>query len=212
MAQPRRNKFSRTVAASTKVHNNPAAERAKAELRQNVLDVIGAGAHVFDAFAGDGLMWRRVWHEAADYVGCDTTWYRDERRMFVADNRRVLRSIDLSRFNIFDLDAHGSPWEQAMIIAARRAVSPGEQLGLVLTEGSGLKLKLGGYPAALRVLSGLRGVPVGGSRGHHELTDRAINGLCASMGARLVRRWQALGKTGASVVYIGLIIEGVAHD
>jgi hypothetical protein len=209
LAQRPRNKFSSGVKAVSKVDNHAAAARAKAELRQNVLDSMDGPVEVFDAFAGSGEMWRRVWHKAAAYVGCDTTWYRDERLVFVADNRRVLRAIDLAPFNIFDLDAYGSPWEQAIIIAARRPVRPGERIGLVLTEGSGLKLKLGGYPAALRVLSGLRGKPVGGARGRHELTDRAISSLCRSMGTTVLRRWQAIGKTGAAVAYVGLVIEGL---
>lgn len=191
-----------------KVDNHASAEKAKAGLRRRVLDEM-PDANVFDAFAGDGTMWRAVWHEADSYVGCDTTWYRDERSVFVADNCRVLRAIDLSGFNVFDLDAYGSPWEQAVIIAARRPVAPGERLGLVLTEGSALKLKLGGYPAALRFICGLQGAPAGGARGRHELIDRAIGGLCRKMRVRVLRRWQAEGKTGASVVYIGLVLEGL---
>ncbi len=126
LAQRPRNKFSSGVRKVGKVDNHATAGRAKAQLRHNVLDEIGAGhAKVFDAFAGDGAMWRAVWRQAGAYVGCDATWYRDERQVFVADNRRVLRAIDLAPFNVFDLDAYGSPWEQAMIIAARRPVRAG---------------------------------------------------------------------------------------
>jgi hypothetical protein len=45
--------------------------------------------------------------------------------MFCADNTRVLRAIDLSRFSIFDFDAYGSPWVQAVILADRRRVARG---------------------------------------------------------------------------------------
>jgi hypothetical protein len=65
-------------------------------------------------------MWTHVWREAAGYVGCDLKWFADERCCYVADNRRVLRCADLSSFTCFDLDAYGSPWEQALIVAARR--------------------------------------------------------------------------------------------
>ena len=50
-----------------------------------------------------------VWNRASHYVGCDLEFYRDERTAFVANNIRVLRTIDLSEFNIFDLDAYGVP-------------------------------------------------------------------------------------------------------
>lgn len=203
--------FSASLKAGGKVNNHPAAAKAKAELRNLVLDEIGGdGATVFDAFAGAGLMYQQVWHRAASYVGCDLVWYRDQRRAFVADNRRVLRAIDLASFNIFDLDAYGSPWEQALIVADRRPVQPGERIGILLTEGSSLNMKLGGMAAGLRILAGMKAGVAGASRQQDAIIDRAIGGLCSRMRARVVRRWQANGKTGSNMKYIGLVMEGVS--
>jgi hypothetical protein len=208
-------KFSKTLKATKiKTNNHPAAGVAKAEIRRNVFACLhrdDVPAAVFDAFAGDGAMYREVWKDAPIYAGCDMTWYRDERRMYVADNRVVLRAIDLRRFNIFDLDAWGSPWEQALIVCARRPVAPGERLGLLLTEGSGLKVKMGGLPHALRNLAGMRpGARLAGAgRAQDELIDRAIAGLCRRMNVQVLRRWQANGKTGAAMRYIGLVLEGI---
>ncbi|MCG5238402.1 hypothetical protein MCW82_01215 [Azospirillum doebereinerae] len=205
-------KFGAELGRRGKTNNHPAARAAKVEVRRRVLEALGAGnAVVFDAFAGDGAMWRAVWRDAAGYVGCDLLWYRDERTAFVSDNIRVLRCLpadDLAGFTVFDLDAYGSPWEQAAIIGARRPVRRGERLGLILTEGSGLKLKMGGYPAALCALAGIRPGAAGGAKAHDELIDRALVGLCRRMGARIERRWQAQGKTGAAVRYIGLVLVG----
>ena len=68
---------------------------------------IGAeAASVFDAFAGEGQMFKAVWCQAARYVGCDKdAWYPQDERMAFAkcDNRRVLRAVDLRGYNIFDL-------------------------------------------------------------------------------------------------------------
>src|SRR5262252_2796473 len=99
---------------STKTNTAPIARAAKIEIRRNLLAAIKP-ARVFDAFAGAGELHDAVWCEAAEYVGCDEKWFRDHRLMYVADNRRVLRAVDLTAFNIFDLDAYGSPWEQALI-------------------------------------------------------------------------------------------------
>jgi hypothetical protein len=205
----RKKSFSGSLKGAGKTNSHPAAVKAKAELRALVLDEIGPdNAVVFDAFAGAGSMHEQVWHRAASYVGCDLVWYRDARRAFVADNRRVLRAIDLRPFNIFDLDAYGSPWEQALIVADRRPLAPGERIGMLLTEGSGLNMKLGGMAAGLRVLAGMKPGVAGASRQQDSVIDRAIGGHCQRMRARVVRRWQAAGKTGASMRYIGLIIEG----
>jgi hypothetical protein len=117
-------RFAEALAAAhiEKVDNHPRAAGDKARLRELVLAAVGAP--VFDAFAGSGEMFRRVWYKAPAYVGCDLRWFPDDPRpAFVADNRRVLRCLDLARLGVFDLDAYGSPCEQA-IIAARRSVKP----------------------------------------------------------------------------------------
>lgn len=205
-----RRSFSASLrAGKKKTNNHPAAAKAKAELRRLVLEALGEDqADVFDAFAGNGAMYERVWHRARSYTGCDLVWYRDARLAYVADNRRVMRAIDLARFNVFDLDAYGSPWEQVCILVDRRPVAQGERLGLLLTEGTGFNLKLGGMPLALRRLAGLRDGVAGASRQQDAVIDMAIAGMCRRMGARLVKRWQAQGKTGAAMRYIGLVLEG----
>lgn len=195
---------------SAKTDNNPHAIKAKADLRQRVLDAVGRPAGVFDAFAGSGQMFSAVWRQADHYVGCDLKWIRDGRLMFAADNRRVLRAIDLDPFRVVDLDSYGSPWEQAIIVADRRRVAPGELFGLVLTEGAGLAYKANVMPAAIRVLTGLKPGIVGLGRKQDSIIDRAIAGLVKRMRCTVVKRWQAdAGKGGTSMKYIGLVLKGV---
>lgn len=201
-------KFSHLIKNTTKLKNSHAAKSAKVEIRRRVLEALGKGAAVFDAFAGAGEMHKAIWHRAAHYEGCDLDWYRDGRLCFVADNRRVLRSIDLAPFRIFDLDAHGSPWEQAIILAARRPVQPGETIGIVLTEGSGLKMKQGGLPRGLALMAGTQLKIAGTGRLAGEIIDRAIHNLAERMGCEITHRWEAKGKTGAAVRYIGLVLVG----
>ncbi len=193
----------------TKRNNTSVATSAKITIRRNVLDVIGADrAQVFDAYAGDGHMYRGVWSSAAGYIGCDLKFYSDDRKAFVADNRRVLRTIDLAPFNLFDLDAYGSPWEQLCIIAARRRLAAGESFGLVLTEGDGLKLKMGGMPIALSQLAGVRDKMPGLATAQSDIINRAIARIATMMGGTVTRRWEAVGKTGSAMRYIGLVLLG----
>lgn len=200
--------FSGALANVKKIDSHPRSEADKAEIRRLVLEAIGAGAKVFDGFAGEGVMHDRAWHKAAGYVGCDTRLMMDDRVAFVADNRRVLRAIDLGQFNVFDLDAYGSPWEQVLIVAARRKVKVGETIGLVITEGSGLFLLQGGIPASLRIAAGVSGKMAGVSRSGDDMIDAAIVGVARRMNCEIKRRWQAKGHTGARMRYIGLVLEG----
>lgn len=201
-------RFSSDLKKTGKVYNHAAAMPAKVEIRRKVLDAVGAKSRVFDAFAGKGEMFKAVWQFAGGYVGCDKDWHPDERTCFVSDNRRVLRAIDLTGFQVFDLDAFGSPWEQAIIIAARRQVKPDEKLGLILTDGSGLTLKQGTLPNAIVELTGFKPRMAGLARHQDELIGRALKTLCQRMRCRIEKRWEAVGKTGAGVRYIGLVLVG----
>ncbi len=208
-----------------KVDSAEGSRGAKRKIRQNVLDEIGAkNGRVFDAFAGAGFMYRDVWKQAAEYTGCDLKYFRDQRLAFVSDNVRVMRAIDLTRFNIFDLDAYGSPWQQALILAARRPVASKERIGLVLTEGSVMMQRLGGMPFALgevadfapeaagkpvRDASGYHGRLAGAARAQDKVLNRAIAGLAKKMACTVVKRWQAKGKKGTSMRYVGLVLSGL---
>ncbi|WP_315792261.1 MULTISPECIES: hypothetical protein [unclassified Bradyrhizobium] len=191
-----------------KTDNNPQARRAKIVIRQNVLKAIGRKAAVFDAFAGSGEMYSAVWKDAAHYVGCDLKPQTDGRLMFCSDNTRVLRAIDLTPFSIFDFDAYGSPWVQAIILADRRRVKKGERIGVILTEGAGFAYKSNIVPQAIGLLTGIRMVQVGLSKKQDDIINRAIAGLAKRMHCDVEKRWQAEGKTGAAMRYIGLVLKG----
>lgn len=195
-------------ASGKKTNNHPKSAAMKIALRRHLLDSIPA-ARVFDAFAGSGKMYREVWREAAAYVGCDLKWYRDERSVFVCKCERVMRAIDLADYNVFDLDAYGSPWLQVQILAARRRLAPGERIGLSLTDGAGLKLKLGQCPKALAALCHLTHDKTPGiNRAHGVLIDKAIDEVCRIMNARVVARWDHHRPGKSEMRYLAVVIEG----
>ncbi len=203
-------KFGRTLAEKTvKRDNAPGRELAKIQLRKALLNFVGLEhAAVFDAFAGEGHMYYEAWKAAAVYRGCDERWFPDERCCYVADNRRVLRCADLKPYNIFDLDSYGSPWEQALLIAERRPVAAGERIGVALTEGSGLKIKMGQFPIALCEIAGLKQNTVGGSRSRDELLMKAIKGLAKRMRCQITRVQRAQSRRGAYMAYAGVMLTG----
>jgi hypothetical protein len=193
--------------------NAPEATRAKVEIRRSVLDVIGAAnAHVFDAFAGSGVMYRAVWQQAGSCVGCDekALFLEDPRAAFVGDNRRIMRCLDLTAFNIFDFDAYGSPWEQIYLMMVRRPIAPGEAIGVCLTEGQGMKMNMGGMSGALALVGGVRQYMPGLGASQQQIIDRALIRLAARMNASIERHWQAISKNSSTIRYIGLVLRGNA--
>lgn len=180
--------------SSTKVvDNHKKSIGAKIELRMLAMEAVGAdSASVLDCFAGSGHMYDSVWCCAASYVGCDKKWFPGEsHKAFVCDNNRLLRCLDLSAYNVFDLDAYGSPWGAATIIAARRRVERGELLAVVLTDGSAMGGCLGKLEYALANLSGAAPAAPGCRTMWKEISLAAIKSMAARMGGSVVDLWQA---------------------
>lgn len=209
-----------------KVHNSPAALAAKVELREHALaDLRGRGApvHVLDVFCGPtGEMWSHVWKDGADsYTGIDEAYvWPDPRRRFVGDNRRVLRAIDLARYNVFDVDAFGSPWEQLVIIMARRAWKLGELGAVVITDGSARTLQFGNPTHALAHLLGLssggRGLPPVDSTSD-TLQTIALQTWLSRSGLKPLEIWKAEGRgsrqksnQGLKLRYTAVVFECVS--
>jgi hypothetical protein len=212
---PRRNAIGKlSTPGFEKSDNNPQAHDAKVKLRGLVLEHI-PDPRVFDAFAGAGAMYSAVWHKALAYTGCDQKPQSDQRLMFCADNRRVLRAIDLKPFNIFDLDAYGFPWDQAIIIRARRPIAAGELLGFCFTEAGGIMYKANGVPHAVTLLAGIKAGSVGLGRARHAIFERTLAGFVRGYNCDIVKRWQAVasktanGKaSGNQTIYCGVVLRG----
>ncbi len=200
----------RNLPGKVKTDTHPASRAAKLDLRRRVLLELVGEARVLDVFCGRGEMYQGAWRDAASYIGCDErAWERTDPPRFVADNRRVLRCVDLQAFNVFDLDAYGSPWEQMTILAARRTWAPGERGAVVLTDGSSLKLRWGGRPRAMAAMAGLdgtQGVPT--TAGVPELIGLALAGWVKRSRVKVLRMWQAEGKPPACVLYTAVVFVG----
>jgi len=215
MAAPRRNAIGKlSTPGFEKSDNNPQAHDAKVKLRELVMAQIPV-PKVFDAFAGSGAMYSAVWRKAQSYTGCDQKPQSDERLMFCCDNRRVLRAIDLAPFNVFDLDAYGFPWEQAIIIAARRPIASGELIGFCFTEAGGIMYKSNGVPNAVTMLAGIKAGSVGLGRARHQLFEKTLAGFLKMTQCDVVKRWQAVAKltangkaSGNQTIYCGVVLRG----
>ena len=205
-----RHKLSAEFRKRPELDSNPAAYKSKCQIRENVLAAIGPeNASVLDLFAGSGAMWKAVWSKAGRYVACDERWFWDKRTSYVCDNRVLLRAIDLSPYNLVDLDAYGSPWDQIYILSRRRKIAKGERVGIVLTDGSSTKIKFGAMPLSMAALARVPADGAGVSKNCNAILEQTLAGLAKDMASRIVKRWEARGATGARVIYTGLVLEGV---
>ena len=205
---------SRIAASSRKVDNSKRGKAAKIEIRRRIMSELAktGPVAVFEGFAGAGRMHRDAWTDADEYVGCDLKWYPDKRLAYVCDNRVLLRAIDLHKFNLFDFDAYGNPYEQLDILSARRKAATGEHVGLIVTDGMAKATRLNSQPHAFKKLAGLA-KDARMPDAYHQLDSMrrtAIEEVARRMHAELLMMIQHIGKTASKMAYIGVVLRGIS--
>lgn len=74
---------------------------------------------VLEAFAGEGKIWNKVIKQTDKQIKIlKIEMEHNKTKMFYlqGDNRKYLKTLDLSKFDIIDLDAYGIPFEQLEIV------------------------------------------------------------------------------------------------
>jgi hypothetical protein len=198
-------------AKGEKTDNHQAALPDKIALREEALAAVGE-ARVLDLFAGKGVMHRAVWHRAADYLGNDSDMGKvlaHPAPCHHAEAAILLRAIPLARWNVFDFDAYGSPWDEVTILAARRRLRPGERVAIVLTDGAPRRAMLGRTVRALAELAREDSDTVGAHRRWPMLVRQAMQEVARRMGGSLVALRQAEASLGQRGMWYGLaVLEG----
>lgn len=124
------------------LHTNTSI-KAKVDVRKHVLDLLeNKNPKILDVFCARGEMWKEAYDHTPNYIGVDKDMYLDDRITIVAENSRYLRQADLDEFDVFDLDAYGSPFEQLSIICNRLTWNKKKQVGIILTDGTGMNSNL----------------------------------------------------------------------
>lgn len=76
---------------------------------------------VLDCYGGSGLIWAAIERETGRkirYISIDKQDY-DIGLYLPGDNLAYLKSLDLGRFNVIDLDAYGVPFDQLEVLFER---------------------------------------------------------------------------------------------
>lgn len=81
--------------------------KSKIHLRQEAVKHLSE-LNVLDLFAGENKLWSSF--EKNTYYGVEKE--KNKGKNLYADNIRVIQSLDLSRFNVIDLDSYGIPFNQ----------------------------------------------------------------------------------------------------
>jgi SAM-dependent methyltransferase len=100
------------------------AFNVKVGVRCEALDLLGADVErprVLDLFAGTGKVWQAIAEtRPLDVTSVEIDPAKAAPGAIIADNVDVLRTFDISHFDLIDCDAYGWPDEQLELIAWRR--------------------------------------------------------------------------------------------
>jgi len=103
--------------------------QAKVALRKHFLTFI-TQPHILECFAGEDRILFNACYQGMDVTAMDT---KQVKGVLKIDNRKFIASQDLSKYNFFDLDAYGSPYELLLNIFHKK--QHGEPFVVVLTDG-----------------------------------------------------------------------------
>lgn len=187
------------------VKTNNAKTSAKREIREAVLSKVESPS-VLEVFCGSGEMYQSVWHKADNYTGIDKVKQFDSRHTVCGDAEKAIRIVDLRIYNIFDIDAYGSPYE--VLARVLGSVSPEwRSVGFVLTDGIAMDLKLGRICKGVRMLTGINGHIAKRAHVLHDeiismVIDKVADSICGSVS--MVK--MATGKTGSQMKYYGFVV------
>lgn len=181
---------------------------AKVLLRQAVLAEITVDeAAVLDVFCGKGEMYGAVWHKAKMYTGIDKKKYFDSRVLVCGTAEKAIRLVDIKKYNIFDIDAYGSPYEILSYVVANVG-STHRKLGFVLTDGVQMDMRMGRVCTGIRQLTGIKTKIIKNVHSmHDELIYRIIENVCFAVGGSLRALKLAKGVTGSGMRYYSFIID-----
>jgi len=87
-------------------------------LRKNAIEKLKK-KNVLDLFCGNKLIWSNIEHDK--YLGIDIKTDKNIK----GDNRKYIPRLDLSIYNIIDIDAYGVPYKQIELILKNKTLDKG---------------------------------------------------------------------------------------
>lgn len=109
---------------------------AKIEIRENVLKELD-NIQLLEVFAGDGKIYNQCYQGRVNSAtGIESSELMPDcgRKIYRGKYKKILRTMDIAKFNLFDINSSGSPWYPFWIICNRLRKSKFDKIGFVLIE------------------------------------------------------------------------------
>lgn len=187
------------------VKTNNAKTNAKQKLRESVFDNM-TDVSILEVYCGAGEMYKSVWHKAKKYTGIDKVKFFDERHTVCGDAEKAIRLVNINDYNVFDIDAYGSPYEILDYIV-NKIDSNNKKIGFVITDGVNMDLKLGRVCKGLRAFIGYDyHIAKRANVLHDEFIKITIEKIADILKGKIENLLIAQGVTGSSMRYYSFIV------
>jgi superoxide dismutase len=113
--------FSMQASRSRKTDNSFFEDKVDLRL-ESLKSIKNESINVLEAYAGDGLIWRNVQKHTKKELKILKIEKKDEKTgvYLKGDNLKFIGLFDMSHYDIIDLDAYGSPYNQLKVIFLKK--------------------------------------------------------------------------------------------
>ena len=109
---------------SNRRKTNNSAKEVKIELRKKVVEAIDKEfISVLDAFGGSGFLWKTMKLTEERKIEVLSIDKYNKKADIRGENLKVIPSLDLSRFDIIDLDSYGCPYNQIKAVVKNKTLA-----------------------------------------------------------------------------------------
>lgn len=182
------------------VKTNNAKINAKEKLRyfKNINDL-----SVLDIFCGSGEMFKKTWKDAKNYEGIDIKKYdeNDKRILHIGDAPAIIKNLtNINKFDIFDIDAYGSPYECLFLLSNKITVN--KEKHFIITDGIEIDLRMGNIEQFFSILSNITAKKINNIHILHDyLIKKIIENLCIKLNCKYKDFAIAKGVKGSGMRY-----------
>lgn len=120
---------------------NPKTDNSHVELKSHLRRrLLPKDARVLDLFCGRGEMYHGTYKgRVKEYRGVDKEKVHDTSLCTIDDNMAWVKTHDIERFNVFDLDDYGSPWDLIYLVMSK---AKQKEIAMFVTDGLVLRAKM----------------------------------------------------------------------
>ena len=179
------------------VKTNNAKITAKEELRK--IDGID-NLSVLDIYCGAGEMYNACWKFVKYYEGIDIKEFDDGRTLHIGNAPQILKKINIDKFDVFDIDAYGSPYECLSIILNK--IKTRKTRHFVITDGIEIDMRMGNVEQFFALIAGITASKINNIyKIHDQLILKILKNIEKKLNVKVSNFLIAKGKTGSGMRY-----------